>query len=253
MTRKPLQIIFIGFAVITILVLSNVALAEQCGGRTTGMDKDAKKNYPPVLDPIGHHYISDGQTIMFQITATDANNDLLTFSVVNLPSTAQFDQLSRLFTWTPSDEEGGIYSLTFNVSDGKLTDSETIHIFVDMAAPILLTYPLPFKETTQARINLAGMIKDDTGIERIEFKIIYENKEPIVGRISCDGHYWEVADLFLTKGLNIITITAWDFFGKEDQRKFEITRQLFDETDIHTGHSELTSANVSRCCFSSNE
>jgi len=196
------------------------------------------ENYPPVLEYIGDRYISDGQTLMFSVDATDVNNDPLTFSTINLPSNAMFNELSQIFLWTPSDAEGGVYSVTFNVSDGSLIDSETIQIFVDMAAPMLNINPVSFTQTTDAKLNLSGIVNDDTGIDRIEFMVTYENREPMTGTACFENETWNVSDILLNEGLNIITISAWDTFGKTDQHQIEITRIYGDYTDIHVSTVE---------------
>ncbi|MBF0451724.1 MAG: carboxypeptidase regulatory-like domain-containing protein [Candidatus Magnetomorum sp.] len=200
-------------------------------------------NYSPVLDPIGDQYISDGQTLMFKISATDVNNDALLFSAINLPSRAQFNELSQLFIWTPSDAEGGIYSATFMVSDGTLSDSETIHIFVDMAAPVLTIDAVPYTHTTDVSINLSGNANDDTGIEKIEFMVTYENRKPAIGAATISNNQWTITDIYLDEGVNVITVTAWDTYGKSDEQQIEITRIFGNYTDIRVSTvEELTAA-----------
>ena len=90
---------------------------------------------PPGLDSIGDKEVSEGETLRFTISATDANNDPLTYSTSNLPEGANFNPASRTFSWTP--DEAGMYSgIHFEVSDGTLTDAEDITITVkDVALP----------------------------------------------------------------------------------------------------------------------
>ncbi|KPA10869.1 secreted protein containing Peptidase S9, prolyl oligopeptidase active site region domain protein [Candidatus Magnetomorum sp. HK-1] len=196
------------------------------------------ENYPPVLAEIGDQYINDGQTLMFEISATDVNNDSLTFSAINLPSTAQFNEISQLFIWTPSDAEGGIYSLTFNVTDGTFSDNENIYIYVDMSAPKLTIETIPYSQTTQAKINLSGQVEDDTKIMGIEIMVENENHEPInaIGTIS--GNKWFVSDIYLDQGINLITITAWDIYEKIDEMQFKVTRFYGDYTDVRVSTVE---------------
>jgi hypothetical protein len=94
----------------------------------------------PVLSPIGSKSIIRGQTLQFTISATDANNDPLTYSASGLPSGAAFNATTRTFSWTPAANQVGSYpNITFRVSDGTLTDSEVISITVTNtnAAPVL--------------------------------------------------------------------------------------------------------------------
>jgi PKD repeat protein len=89
-------------------------------------------NNPPVLKPIGNKTVDEGGTLTFTIFATDPDGDTLTFSAGNLPTGASFDKDSQTFSWTPTYEQGGnyYYDVTFTVSDGLLTDWETITITV---------------------------------------------------------------------------------------------------------------------------
>jgi len=87
-------------------------------------------NFAPVLSPIGDKYVTIGQVLSFTVSATDPNNDLLTFSASNVPSGADFDPTTHVFSWVPSS--AGIYSsVHFQVSDDSLVDSEYIKVTVD--------------------------------------------------------------------------------------------------------------------------
>ncbi|MEN6575342.1 MAG: putative Ig domain-containing protein [Phycisphaerales bacterium] len=91
----------------------------------------------PVLSLIGDKQITQGQTLTFTVTGTDANGDTLTFSAAGLPAGATFS--NRTFTWTPASGQIGEHEVTFTVSDGSAEDSETITITVERqnAAPVL--------------------------------------------------------------------------------------------------------------------
>lgn len=89
-------------------------------------------NQAPILNPIGSKSVNEGSLLQFNISATDANGDSLTYSADNLPAGASFNGSTRTFGWTPNFSQAGIYSVTFNVIDGKGgSDSETIAITVN--------------------------------------------------------------------------------------------------------------------------
>ncbi len=90
----------------------------------------APPNQPPSLDPIGNKTVTAGSLLTFTISATDPDGNALTYSAAGLPSGAIFDAFSRTFTWTPAISLNGSYQMTFTVSDGSLTDDETIFITV---------------------------------------------------------------------------------------------------------------------------
>jgi hypothetical protein len=85
-------------------------------------------NHPPVLNPIGNKIVNVGQLLSFTITATDADQDTLIYSVTNLPNGANFDTSTGGFNWTPDSAD--VYSnVTFSVTDAKSTPvTETITI-----------------------------------------------------------------------------------------------------------------------------
>jgi hypothetical protein len=72
--------------------------------------------------------------LAFTVTATDADDtvdDVLTFSMgPGLPPSATFDGTTGEFSWMPSGADAGNYTVTFSVSDGRRSDSETIDIAV---------------------------------------------------------------------------------------------------------------------------
>ena len=93
-------------------------------------------NNPPVLTSIGNKNVTEGALLSFTVSATDADNDTLNYSIVSPPFGAVFDKLYKSFNWTPSFNQSGIYSITFIVDDGTDTDSEVIDILVnDFVAP----------------------------------------------------------------------------------------------------------------------
>lgn len=101
-------------------------------------------NDVPVLGSIGSKTLFEDATFRLQLTATDpdVNNpvgfgkDVLTFSadLSNLPTgnTATFDSITGLFTWKPDADDIKVqgYDITFNVTDGTETDSETVKLEV---------------------------------------------------------------------------------------------------------------------------
>jgi len=91
---------------------------------------DSAGNHPPVLAPVGDRVVAVGETLTIVLSATDLDNDLLTFSVYgDVPEGAKFDKSSRTFQWVPLKAGIKVY-LTFAVSDGKAMDRETIEIQV---------------------------------------------------------------------------------------------------------------------------
>jgi hypothetical protein len=109
---------------------------------------------PPVLVTVGNSY-------SFTPGASDADGDMLTFSIQNQPAWASFDTGTGQLSGQPSTGDVGIYSnILISVSDGHETDSlNTFAITVEDAA--LFSATLSWTAPTQnddgtALTDLAG-------------------------------------------------------------------------------------------------
>lgn len=97
-------------------------------------------NSAPVIDSIGNKTAKVSTKLTFTVTARDADGDRLIYSASNLPQGATFNASTRVFSWTPSRTQIGTYAnISFRVTDGKLTDSESITITVKAVnkAPVI--------------------------------------------------------------------------------------------------------------------
>ena len=104
-------------------------------------------NVPPVLAAIGNQTVNEGATLSFTASATDADlpGQSLSYSLdaASLALGMTINASTGVFTWTPSEAQGGLTpSVTVTVTDngtGTLTDSETFTITVSDTnlAPVL--------------------------------------------------------------------------------------------------------------------
>ncbi|WP_342558914.1 putative Ig domain-containing protein [Metasolibacillus sp. FSL K6-0083] len=97
-------------------------------------------NTAPMLAAIGNKTVNEGTPLTFTATATDLDSAVLTYSLVGAPMGASIDATTGVFTWTPTEAQGpGSYTFEVRVSDGTLTDSETITVTVNEVneAPVL--------------------------------------------------------------------------------------------------------------------
>jgi hypothetical protein len=89
---------------------------------------------PPVLDSIGPQWVDEMQRLELRIEAWDPNGDKLTFSSSELPENATFYNAiggyGRFF-FDPEPDQVGEHVVTFYVTDGISTDSETVVITVN--------------------------------------------------------------------------------------------------------------------------
>jgi hypothetical protein len=115
------------------LSLSNVVVGDVDGNAVTlsVVDGTVSINRPPVLKAIGNKSVNEGSALSFTISASDADDDTLTYSASNLPAGATFNATTRNFSWTPGYSQAGVYAgVRFQVSDGQMTDYEDITVTV---------------------------------------------------------------------------------------------------------------------------
>ncbi len=138
-----------GSSVVTIRLHDNGGTAD--GGQHTSAPQTFTitinpVNDAPVLAAIGSKRTDEQALLSFTVTASDPNDDPpngLTLSATDLPPGATFDSATGLFSWTPTETQGGAsYSVTFQVVDDgtpSLSHSEKITIAVNEvnAAPVL--------------------------------------------------------------------------------------------------------------------
>ena len=105
----------------------------------TVLNGGAPSNNPPVLASIGSKTVAENSALTFTASATDADGDTLTYSASGLPTGATFNVTTRVFSWTPGYSTAGTYNVTIIVTDGSLSDSETVAITVTNTnrAPVL--------------------------------------------------------------------------------------------------------------------
>lgn len=101
--------------------------------------RDPNADSPPVLGAIGSKNVMPGQTLTFDVTATDPDTgDTLTYSASNLPANATFS--GQTFAFTPAaSQDGQTFTVTFLVEDGRGgSDSENVAIAVSSQQPQLV-------------------------------------------------------------------------------------------------------------------
>ena len=89
-------------------------------------------NRPPEIDELQPYAGGENVLITFKVTGSDPDvedSDKLTYEAQALPDGAIF--ADQEFTWTPTFDQSGAYSVTFNLSDGQLGDSKTVDFTIN--------------------------------------------------------------------------------------------------------------------------
>ncbi len=120
----------------------------------------------PVLNSIDSKSVSESNTLSFKVDASDADGDSLTYSAAGLPEGANFDPVKGEFSWTPATGQAGVYTVTFEVSDGYLTDPEdvTINVKSPNRSPIIDSFEpengSSFNESEEIDISVSAFDLD---------------------------------------------------------------------------------------------
>ena len=111
------------------LVLA-LTLASCGGGNSDYSPPDVIQNSPPFIS--GQiSSIRVGEELDYTPSASDPNNDALSFSAEGLPEWVTFNASTGQLTGTPLDENlGSVSTITITVSDGQLSNSITFDLVV---------------------------------------------------------------------------------------------------------------------------
>ncbi|HWR83073.1 MAG TPA: Ig-like domain-containing protein, partial [Candidatus Deferrimicrobium sp.] len=97
----------------------------------------APANQPPVLGPVADTTIDECDTLTIIFTATDPDDDVVTFSLDTLYDNMTFNTTDSFasLVFTPSLDQAGVYPMVVRASDGELWDSAAFVITVLGCAP----------------------------------------------------------------------------------------------------------------------
>jgi len=92
-------------------------------------------NRSPVLDALAAQATPENELLTFTLSGSDPDSEdsgKIQYTVTNLPQGAQFDSASVQFSWMPTFEQSGSYTVPFTVSDPSgLTDTKDVTITVN--------------------------------------------------------------------------------------------------------------------------
>ncbi|RCW49657.1 LamG-like jellyroll fold domain-containing protein [Paenibacillus prosopidis] len=113
----------------------------------------------PVIASIGNKTVIAESKLTFTVQAETETAGIV-YGISGLPEGATFNTDTQVFDWTPSKEQGGVYSVIFTATAGELSSSKTVKITVkgqpvfesvatvELTAEKLFTYQVPAKDPT---------------------------------------------------------------------------------------------------------
>ena len=160
-------------------------------------------NVAPVLNAIGDKGTSELVELTFTATASDTD---VVDNVVNT-LTFSFDGTFPLgaaitddgnFTWTPTELQDGDHTITVQVTDGSLTDSETLTVTVkDTTAPRRITLSADAFITTWRTDSANQTITIPVGGSTAKYSIDWGDNSPAETDITGDStHTYREADSY---------------------------------------------------------
>ena len=127
----------------------------------------------PEFTSISAKSVDEAQSLSFIVSATDADEDDLTYTAISLPSGASFDAGTATFSWTPSEGDSGNYEAVFEVTDGYLTDTVSVSITVTPLnhVPIISLFEPAdnsvFEEGSTINVNVVASDEDGQSLSYV--------------------------------------------------------------------------------------
>ncbi|WMW22892.1 PKD domain-containing protein [Methanolobus mangrovi] len=118
----------------------------------------------PELVDIGTVQVTEGNLLNLTLKATDADNDVLVFSVNSLPDGATLSNSSGSLMWLPNTNQVGEHSLELSVTDGYLTDTKSAVIEVlpsDLSPIAHANGPYEVRTAKKLRFSSTGSYDPD--------------------------------------------------------------------------------------------
>lgn len=162
-----------------------------------------ENNRPVFTQPTQTSYeIDQGQTLTFQVTATDADNDEITLTASSLPGNATFGPTNPVigvgsvtgnFSFTPDYTQKDMYQVTFTADDGKAGGTRQLTVSIQVNE---LKYDRLFTTSAEGQLPVGGL----AGTREILLPINLITSQTVYGvqfDFFYDEEYFDV-DSFIT-------------------------------------------------------
>ncbi len=113
-----------------LLLISVKAYAQNTLESSVSTGPDVVEAGPPVLVIPGDKAADVGIPLQFSLSTVGPDSELFNYFATGMPKGAVFDPVTRTFSWTPAPDQMGNYTVSFHVTDWKLTDTKSANIKV---------------------------------------------------------------------------------------------------------------------------
>ncbi|PPD57305.1 tandem-95 repeat protein [Dehalogenimonas etheniformans] len=209
----------------------------------------AEVNVAPVLGAIGPKSVNEGSALTFTATATDADipANTKTFSLADgtsgdIPSGASISSSTGAFSWTPAD---GNSTATFDVvvSDGALTDSETIIVTVNNVAPVVDAGAATASIDENTTFTRSGSFTDP-GDDTWTATVDYGDGGGTVA-LTLTGKTFNLSHTYADNGVYTVTVTVTETDLEEAYGSDTITVTVNNVAPISDGDPETQNVQYS--------
>lgn len=128
------------------------------------------QNDPPQFVSAPDSLVSADSLFIYQLSATDADGDPLTFTLIERPQGMAFDRALRRAVWrTPAP---GVHSVTFAVSDGAITTLQHVQIRVAVDDTQLRFTSQPVTRTRHGQLYTYQPEINDVGNRPLTYSLV---------------------------------------------------------------------------------
>ncbi|MBF0532952.1 MAG: tandem-95 repeat protein [Candidatus Omnitrophica bacterium] len=154
-------------------------------------------NHPPEFNPLGDQTVFENQQLTFQVAATDADQDPLAYSALNLPFGANFDKSNQTFSWRPYTGQNGSYLVTFVVSDGKTKVQSPIMIKVQSGT---ISLGLSNVSSATSSGNMVTPVNVVNVVTSINSKMPVNTDMPVKAKTKLPPFFGSLANQWIREG-----------------------------------------------------
>jgi hypothetical protein len=209
-------------------VLIAGTLLSACGGgdapeaaQTTAPPPSSPANQAPTIEGLAPPTATVGQSYSFQPSASDPEQDLVTFTIANKPAWASFDAAKGLLTGTPgASDAGGYENIEIAATDGKsvsVLPSFAITVAAGGTKSVTLAWDAPTQNADGSPIAALSGYRIHYGIQPQAYSNTVTVSNPSVTRYVVDT---------LPAGKYYFALTALTATGQESGFSDEVSTTL---------------------------
>ncbi|MFM7182849.1 MAG: tandem-95 repeat protein [Verrucomicrobiales bacterium] len=192
---------------------------------------------PPNTAPVANSQAvstDEDTSTSITLTATDAENDPLTFAVVSPPTKGMLSGTAPNLTYTPNANANGADSFTFKVNDGKV-DSAVATVSVDITpvndTPVANAQSLTTDEDAASAITLAGT---DVDGDTLAYAVV---SQPTKGILSGTAPHLTYTPNANANGPDSFTFTVND--GTVDSSVATVSIDITPVNDVPVANAQV--------------